>query len=90
MITQHNENGSREWGLADAGGAADANAMVKEALVAYGVDVERVDEVLAQLGNGSAMAAVAPAAMTARVGAANGGVMPAGAANGGSMASVSP
>ena len=66
MITQHNENGSREWGLADAGGAADANAMVKEALVAYGVDVERVDEVLAQLGNVSAAVAagaMAPAAV---------------------------
>ena len=80
MITQHNENGSREWGLADAGGAADANAMVKEALVAYGVDVERVEEVLAQLGNGTAVAAgvTAPAAMPA-----NGGSM---AANGGGMA----
>ena len=82
MLKQHNGNGAREWGMADAG-RADANTMVKEALVAYGVDVERVDEVLAQLGNGGATAVA-----TARVGAATavaaGGGMGANGANGGS------
>ena len=81
MLKQHNGNGAREWGMADAG-RADANTMVKEALVAYGVDVERVDEVLAQLGNGGATAAVPARVGAATAVAANGG-MGANGANGG-------
>lgn len=86
MLKQHNGNGAREWGMADAG-RADANTMVKEALMkAYGMDVEQADEALARLGNGPAtagnggapgMAAVAPARVGAATGVAagaNGGV----------------
>lgn len=93
MLKQHNGNGAREWGMADAG-RADANTMVKEALMkAYGMDVEQADEALARLGNGPAgnggapgMAAVAPGRVGAATGVAAGGGMGANGANGGGSA----
>ena len=88
MITQRNENGSREWYLSDA--TPEDASMVKEALLESGIDRAQVDEVLARLGSRVAAAAgnggvtaVAPA----RVGVA---AAPAGANGGAGNGAVSP